>query len=132
MLLAMARQIVGGVELDEEGQRIITEYAKSKGMNKNAVVARVMKWFSEQSPPIKSAIAGLVDEGMELAYAEALEATARELRLPPGCPVGRARGHNLDPSDAKEVEANINEIRRKKPPPKSKGKADDLGDGTNG
>jgi hypothetical protein len=58
------------------------EVCKSRavGRSMNDAATRILEWFCRQSPLIQTAIANDVDEGMEFAYAIALEELARQLR----------------------------------------------------
>jgi hypothetical protein len=76
----MGKVMTAGFELRKEARRIVDEFCAAKGMNKNAVVEHVMLWFLRQAPPVQSVVAGLVDEEMYDAYADALERIAKELR----------------------------------------------------
>ena len=76
----MPRRNTAGYDLSATAQKVVDEFCDAKGMTKKAVVERVMRWFSQQPPLVKSLVAGLVDDDMETHYAAALEAWAKELR----------------------------------------------------
>lgn len=54
--------------------------ARNVGRSMSDVGSRLIGWFNRQKPLIQTAVVTDVDDGMELAYADALERLASELR----------------------------------------------------
>jgi hypothetical protein len=60
----------------------LTTYCdKHQGKNARDVVSALVMRFLSVEPPVRTALIGPIDEGMELAYAELLEAMASEIRV---------------------------------------------------
>lgn len=74
------RRSTAGYELTAESREIVHALSVKKGMKKKDMVQRVMGWLAEQEPVIQSVVLGLVDPGMENAYADALVRLADRLR----------------------------------------------------
>jgi hypothetical protein len=85
------------------------EVCKSRavGRSMNDAATRIFEWFCRQEPVVQTAIANDVDEGMEHAYAAALEALAAKLRADAAAP-------KVDPTMQK---LSINRTRTKANPP---------------
>jgi len=100
----MPRRNTAGYDLSPSAQKVVDEFCLAKGMTKKAVVERVMRWFSQQPPSVKSLVAGLIDEGMESHYAAALEDWAAQLR-------GGVRFTDLGAVDSDPREAHARKLR---------------------
>jgi hypothetical protein len=55
-------------------------WCEKRRMIKRTIVGDVLGWFMQQPDPVKAAILGTVDEGVEDAYADVLEAYAKDIR----------------------------------------------------
>jgi len=94
----MPRRNTAGYDLSSSAQKVVDEFCQQKGMTKKAVVERVMRWFSQQPPGVKSLVAGLIDDGMESHYADVLESWAAQLRG--GAPFTDLGAVSSDPREA--------------------------------
>ena len=69
----------------------------------------MVRWFSQQKAPVRKALldaaeSGVIDPGVELAYARILEETARQLRKRAAAPVFEAVADEVMPGDPRSAE----------------------------
>lgn len=98
----MPRRNTAGYELTGEAQRVVDEYATSRGVSKKTIVERVMRWFASQPPAVKSVVMGHVDEGVEEAYAKALERLAVSVRQSAASGADALMGEDRDPRESRD------------------------------
>ncbi len=69
------------IDLTTEAGNLLQSYVDSRGGKgiKKFILSKLVEWFAEQPSPVKSALMGWVDEGMESAYAIALRKLADDL-----------------------------------------------------
>jgi hypothetical protein len=70
------------IELSPEAMQAIDAYVDKRGGRgmKKFVLSKLALWFAMQPEPVKSAVIGWMDEGIEIAYADLLFKLSREAR----------------------------------------------------
>jgi hypothetical protein len=71
-----------GIQVTPESHAAFAKACEKRAVGRSMfdAASRLLEWFCRQPPPVQTAVLSDVDEGMEFAYAIALETLAKEQR----------------------------------------------------